>query len=313
MKKTILLALALLIGVTTVEAKKAKGPVGDCIVRIGTANVVCEKSRKWNVDNGKTSALMAWKKSREAVAKMLSECDCDIYAIQEADQPIREDLPRLLKKLGHKFGYFWAIPDPESSNQDHQLANGFIYRKDRFKLGKKRTFFLSETPEEFSRGWGEKRWVRIAASTEVTDKKSGHKFYIMTTMLSNRAINNEKSGNLLIEREKQYNNGKNASILLGYFASRPNAPLATLLKSHYNDAFYKYTGKKLRGNVINWAGESKGLRSTNNRRSYIYYKDGEQSQCELLKYEVHNKKYSVDGYDIYPSIYLPTIVELKIK
>ena len=313
MKKSILLVLALLIGATTVEAKKAKGPVGDCIVRVATANVLCAKSRKWNVDNGKTSALMDWKKSREAVADMLSECDCDIYAIQEADQPVREDLPRLLKKRGHKFGYFWAIPDPESSNQDYQLANGFIYRKDRFKLGKKRTFFLSETPEEFSRGWGEKRWVRIAAGCEVLDKKSGLKFYIMTAMLSSRAVNNENSGNLLIQREKQYNNGKNASILLGYFASRPNAPLATLLKSHYNDAYYKYSGKKLRGNVINWAGESKGLRSTNNRRCYIYYKDGEQSQCELLKYEVHNKKYSVDGYDIYPSIYLPTIVELKIK
>ena len=314
MKKFILFALALLIGATVVEAKpKGKAPAGECIVRIGDIDIISAKSRRWSVDNGKTTALMNWKKCREAIADMFVECDCDIYTVQEADFPVREDLPRLLKKRGLKLGYFWAIPNPEATNEDQQLSNGIFFRKDRFKLSRKRTFFLSETPEEFSRGWGEKRWYRIAAACEVLDKKSGQKFFLMTTQISNRAVNSENSGALLIEREKMYNINELPSVLAGYFDSRPNAPLATILKGHYQDSYYKYSGKKSRGNYLSWSFDTKRLRSTNHRRSYIYVRDGKSSTCEVLSYEVHTKKYPVDGYDVYPSMVLPIITELKIK
>lgn len=314
MKRVILIALMLIAGATMVDAKpKAKVPMGECIISVGTVDVIGEKARRWSVENGKTTSLMDWKKCREAIADMLADCDCDIYAIQEADQPIRDDLPRLLKKRGLKLGYFWAIPNPEATNQDQQLANGILYRKDRFKLGKKRTFFLSETPEQFSRGWGEKRWYRIAAACEVLDKKSGQKFFLMTTHLSNRAVNNENSGSLLIEREKLYNDNKYVSILAGNLDSRPNAPLATILKSHYEDSYGKYSGKKLRGNYLGWAFDAKRLRSHNHRRSYIYIRQGASSQCEVLSYKLHNKKYPIEGYDTYPTPSLPVITELKIK
>ncbi|OHB52224.1 MAG: hypothetical protein A2Y10_19800, partial [Planctomycetes bacterium GWF2_41_51] len=77
---------------------------------------------------------------------------------------------------------------------------GIFYKKDRFTLSDKGTFWFSNTPDKASQGWD--AWPRICTWVYLTDKTTGKSFYVYNVHLAAFFASGAryKSAELLAER-----------------------------------------------------------------------------------------------------------------
>lgn len=310
----ILLTFALCCAYSNVQAQSLDQ---DDTLTIGSVDIWNNDARAWLIGLNKLSESYSWENCREALAQMINDCEYDIFGVQGLDQLGRDDIPRLLKKLNKNYKWWWCIADPyTTTDQARATANAIVYRKDRFKLSKKYSFWLSETPDQLSSGWGEGRFVRIAICTEVLDKFTGKRFFMMNTAFSGRKATNDKCGDLIVEREKMYNKEELVSILLGNLARDPNSVAMQKLSSYYDDSFEITTNDKsnITGTDLTASIKVGNLKSAKSRNCYVYTRSGRSNNCEVLSYDLNSKKYTNKlGEKVYPSRFIPVVVKVRIE
>lgn len=310
MKRVLTLIMAILC-VSAIEAKPKQGCDGE--IRVGTFNVWGNKQRNSLVNKHKKSPKeRLWDNSRDIVAQMIVDADWDIFGVQEGGNLVRAELPKLVKEKGGKRYKWWfqrpnpAIPEMEDTN----LANGMVWRSDRFKVTNKQVYWLSPTPDTPSKAWEEKvkHW-RFVMSATVKDKKTGLEFIFMVTHCPLMESTRVKSAHLIIEREKMMNPEDKVVIFVGDMNSEPQMPYSQIIRTHFTDTRDIAKHKSKYSGTTNGAEVREEVK--NRCIDYVYIR-GTELKYEVLSHNVLTNKYKVNDLELFPSDHCPVSAVIKL-
>ena len=233
--------------------------------------------------------------------------------MQEVTSVCRDDLAKLVKKVGgKKYRLWWVNTYPEGHRS--VVGNAVFYDKKRFKLSQQKIYYFSPTPEVMSKGWDEKRYYRASLTTVVTEKKSGKRFFLFATHGPLKKVANANAGRLLVEWDKSYNAEALPSIAVGDMNARPEQAFHKAMCAHFEDCALVAKEKVGPIGTFNSAsGSDRNLTQPNRRIDHIYIHSTEKGKFEVERYEVVTKKYEIGGVEHYPSDHCPVVVDLKLK
>jgi endonuclease/exonuclease/phosphatase family metal-dependent hydrolase len=224
---------------------------------------------------------------------------------------VRQELPQLVKEKGGKYEWWFQQPDPSipDSEDTKNLANGMVWRKDRFKVTNKQVYWLSPTPDTPSKAWEEKvRHWRFVMSANVKDKKTGLEVIFMVTHCPLMRSTREKSAHLIIEREKIQNPDNEVVIFVGDMNSQPEMPYSQIIRTHFTDT--RDIAKEVIGSGTMNGAE---VRTTPLTRTidYVYIR-GNKLKYEVKEHKVYLDQYKVGDKLLYPSDHCPVGAKITL-
>jgi endonuclease/exonuclease/phosphatase family metal-dependent hydrolase len=169
-----------------------------------------------------------WENRRDAMVAYLRGTGADLIGLQEAEPAQRAYLADQLT------GYAWY---GVGRNAEHDQGEGtpIFYRRDRFDVIDRSTFWLSTTPEVAgSRGW-DAALPRVASWLKLRDRRSGIEFLMVNTHFDHRGPEARlQSAHLLtrkVDELARSGTRRLPVILTGDFNCRPDdAPYAAIVK-----------------------------------------------------------------------------------
>lgn len=217
MKKFLTLLLAALVLVPFQSS--AKKPQGPASIKVMSYNI-----RYGEANDGTNS----WQFRAPASIEMIMDQKPDVFGVQEALElqvKFLEEFCRGYKSVG--------VGRDDGKKKGEQMR--IFYNKKKIKLLKWGTFWLSETPDKPSIGWGA-ACVRTATWALLRDKASGKEFYFVNTHLDHVSWDARREGlALIVERIASINPKGLPMILTGDFNMTPEreefAPLKGKMES----------------------------------------------------------------------------------
>ena len=120
----------------------------------------------------------SWPNRRHATAQMLRQEAPDVMGVQEAMQDqlyyIDTECPRYAR-----------VGEDRDGGAEGGETMAVFYLRDRFELLDSGTFWISETPDNVSRGW-DAACNRTVTWVELRDKSSGKEFFYFNTHLDHQ-------------------------------------------------------------------------------------------------------------------------------
>lgn len=312
MKRLLLAAVALAL-TTTINAQSRQEERRSMEINVGTYNVWGNRQRNTLVNKEKKAPKeRLWENSRDIVAQMIIDADWDIFGVQEGGNLVREELPKLVKEKGGKYKWWFQRPDPSISDKEDtkNLANGMVWRSDRFKVTNKQVYWLSPTPDTPSKAWNEKiRHWRFVMSANVKDKRSGLEFIFMVTHCPLMKSVNEKCAKLIVEREKTMNPKDKVVIFVGDMNSRLDSPYTQIIRTRFTDTRDIAKSKSEISGTMNGA----EVRTTPKDYTidYIYIR-GSELNYEVHRHDVLTNRYQVGEKLLFPSDHCPVGAVIKL-
>ncbi|HKI89444.1 MAG TPA: endonuclease/exonuclease/phosphatase family protein [Draconibacterium sp.] len=256
-------------------------------------NIITYNIRYNNPDDGKN----AWPNRIEMVSGLLRFHDPDIFGLQEA---LYEQINDVQKNLPE---YEWFGVGRDDGEKAGEFSPIF-FKKSKFILLKNGTFWLSETPEQPSKGW-DAALNRIVTWGKFQSKVTGKQFIVFNTHFDHRGVEARKNSAALIRNkieEMTYNNALPA-ILSGDFNLTPDQEPISLIKKYLSDARdisqESPYGPNGTFNGFKWDAP------LNNRIDYIFV----NGMVKVLKYAI-----LTDSKDQrYPSDHLPVFAKVQLK
>ncbi len=171
----------------------------------------------------------SWEYRYPASAMMIMDQKPDIFGVQEA-------LDFQVKYLEEYCPGYESIGVGREDGKHKGEHMSIFYNKKAIKLIKWGTFWLSETPEEPSKGW-DADCFRSATWALMKDKASGRKFYYVNTHLDHVGWEARKNGlKLIVDRIAEINPKNFPMILTGDFNMRIDRPEFDDLKNIMQNA-----------------------------------------------------------------------------
>jgi endonuclease/exonuclease/phosphatase family metal-dependent hydrolase len=170
----------------------------------------------------------AWSNRKDFLAQQIIEANPDILGIQESLPTQVEWLSGALKGYGHA-----GIGRDENGTGESVTV---FFRMERFELKESATFWLSETPNERSKGW-DAALPRICTYVRLRDRKSGQNYLVLNTHFDHVGNDARKeSAKLLVKKMADLSKPYAPVILMGDFNSNPDSLPITLLTGTLKDA-----------------------------------------------------------------------------
>ena len=143
-------------------------------------------------NNGDTGNL--WSQRAPHVASLIRFHEFDIFGTQEGFRNQLNDI----KKALPEYEFYGAGRDDGKEAGEH---SAIFYRKSRFTLLKNGDFWLSETPDQPSKGWDATCCNRICSWVQLTDKVTGKNFYFFSAHFDHQGkIARIESSKLILRR-----------------------------------------------------------------------------------------------------------------
>jgi len=239
----------------------------------------------------------AWPNRKNYFCSQLAFYEPDIFGIQEALPHQVNDISNLLPQYNFVGMGREGIEKGESSN--------IFYKKDRFKLLEEKTFWLSETPDEISKGW-DAALNRICTYALLKDKYTKQIFWVFNTHLDHIGkVARTKSIELIINTIKKVNIKNYPVIFMGDFNSEPEEERIVNLKKEMEDSF-EITREPPFGPTGTFNG-FKHNEPVTKRIDYIFL--SKESVFKVAKYAV----LSDSKNNKYPSDHLPVYIEIRLN
>lgn len=313
MRKLLLIFAAVAI-VFAADAKPRHEEKRSMELNVATYNVWGNRQRNSLVNKEKKAPQeRLWENSRDAVAQLIVDADWDIFGVQEGGNLVREELPKLVKQKGGKYKWWFQRPDPSISDKEDtkNLANGMVWRSDRFKVSNKKVYWLSPTPDTPSKAWEEKiRHWRFVMSATVKDKKTGLEFIFMVTHCPLMKSVNEKCAKLIVEREKRMNPENKVVIFVGDMNSRLDSPYTQIIRTHFTDTRSIAKEKSEISGTMNGA----EVRETPKGYTidYVYIR-GNELKYEVSSHKVYTDRYMIGDKLLFPSDHCPVGAKITLS
>ena len=238
-----------------------------------------------------------WNHRKDYFTSQIQFYEPDIFGVQEAKPNQVTDIATSLLQYDNVGIGREGIGKGESSN--------IFYKKERFRVKESNTFWLSETPNEISKGW-DAAFNRVCTYALFKDLKTKKTFWIFNTHLDHIGKDARTKGiQLILSKIKELNTKKYPVIFMGDFNSEPNEERIIALKKVMDDSREVSQEKPFgpSGTFNNFIHKEPVTKLID----YIFI-----SKNSILKV----KKYAIlsDSRDLrYPSDHLPVYVEINFK
>jgi len=238
-----------------------------------------------------------WTHRKEYFASQIQFYEPDVFGIQEAKPNQVIDISALLTPYNNVGIGREGVEKGESSN--------IYYKKERFKVIESNTFWLSETPDEISKGW-DAAFNRVCTYALFKDKKTKSLFWVFNTHLDHVGeVARTKGIQLILSKIEVVNPKKYPVIFMGDFNSEPNTERIMELKKVMDDS--REVSKQKPFGPSGTFNNFKHNEAVTKLIDYIFI--SKKSNIEVIKYAVLS-----DSKDLkYPSDHLPVYVEINLK
>lgn len=239
----------------------------------------------------------SWSNRKEYLCSQLAFYEPDVFGIQEALPNQVTDISTMLPKYNYVGIGRDGIGKGESSN--------IFFKKDRFKVLKQNTFWLSETPEIISKGW-DAALNRICTYVLLTDKKTKQTFWVFNTHLDHMGIlARTNSIHLILSKIAELNTKKYPVFFMGDFNSEPTEQRIIDLKKEMLDS--RDISEEKPFGPSGTFNAFKHDETVAKRIDYIFL--SKESNLKVKKYAILSDSKNLK----YPSDHLPVYVEINIK
>ena len=169
-----------------------------------------------------------WSHRKDFFTSQIQFYEPDIFGIQEATPNQVIDISNVLSQYNQIGIGREGVGKGESSN--------IYYKKERFSVSNETTFWLSETPNEISKGW-DAACNRVCTFALFEDLKSNKSFWVFNTHLDHIGeVAKTKGIELILSKIEAVNIQKLPVIFMGDFNSEPNENRILELKKIMNDS-----------------------------------------------------------------------------
>ncbi len=226
----------------------------------------------------------SWPIRYVATYEMLKDQAPDVFGVQEA-------LDYQVEYIKEYCGYEGVGVGREDGKKKGEHMSIF-WNKKTVSMIKWGTFWLSETPDEPSKGWDASH-KRTATWALMKCKKTGKKFYFVNTHLDHKGAEAQKNGlKLVVDRIAEINPKGYPMVLTGDFNIYPDNPALVDLDSKMDSA-RKIAVKTDNLDTFNGWGKGKGV------IDYIYVSGFSScSEYQTVTKKYNDKKYVSDHYPI---------------
>lgn len=238
-----------------------------------------------------------WSHRKDFFTSQIQFYEPDVFGIQEATPNQVIDISNALSQYNHIGIGREGIGKGESSN--------IYYKKERFSVTKETTFWLSETPNEISKGW-DAACNRVCTFALFKDLKSNKSFWVFNTHLDHIGeVAKTKGIELILSKIEVVNIQKLPVIFMGDFNSEPNENRILELRKIMNDSRELSVEKPF------------GPFGTFNN---FEYNEPSTKQIDYI-FLSKNSRFIVNKYAVltdsknlrFPSDHFPVFVEMKFK
>jgi len=237
-----------------------------------------------------------WANRKEFLSAQILFHAPDILGIQEALPNQMNDLKNAL--IDYKFIGVGRDGD------DKGEYSAIFYNSNKLKVEQENTFWLSNTPNQVSKGW-DAAYARVCTYGLFTDLNSNSQIWVFNTHLDHVGKQARLNGmQLILKKISEVNSSNIPVIIMGDFNVEPNSLLISNLKEVMNDA--KTVSKITFGSNGTFNGFNYKAPVTR-RIDYIMV-----SKAHTIKV----KKYGVLSSAVdfkYPSDHFPVLVELMLN
>lgn len=238
-----------------------------------------------------------WTHRKDYWASQVQFYNPDIFGVQEAKPNQVIDITTALSKYDNVGIGREGIGKGESSN--------IFYKKERFEIKKTNTFWLSETPNEISKGW-DAAYNRVCTYALLKDLKTKKMFWVFNTHLDHMGEQARTKGiQLILSKIAELNAKKYPVVFMGDFNSEPNEERIVSLKKVMDDT--REISEEKPFGPSGTFNDFKHNEPVDKLIDYIFI-----SKKSIFKV----KKYAVlsDSKELrYPSDHLPVYVEINFK
>jgi endonuclease/exonuclease/phosphatase family metal-dependent hydrolase len=178
--------------------------------------------------NTESDSINKWDNRREFLCDQIIFYNPDILGVQEA---LPEQVIYMKNKLS-TYNYFGKAREGEEKGE----SSGIFFDNFRFTLFDEGTFWLSETPDDISKGW-DAACHRVCTYGLFYDKQNKNFFWVFNTHLDHVGeIARTKSIELILEKIKKLNTNNYPVFLMGDFNSGTETDRIINLKKIMNDS-----------------------------------------------------------------------------
>jgi len=172
----------------------------------------------------------SWENRKEAMATLLSHYQPELFGIQEG---LHHQLEYLKANLPN-YSYIGIGRDDGKALGEYCAI---FFDTTVYSVDSSNTFWLSETPEKVSLGWGA-NYHRVCTYGFFTHKESGREILIMNTHFDHQSeLAREQSAKLILQKIEQINNKHLPVVLMGDFNANPETLSISIIRGKMNDAF----------------------------------------------------------------------------
>ena len=238
----------------------------------------------------------SWTNRKDYFCGQVQFYEPDIFGIQEARPNQVIDINNKLSQYNNIGIGREGIGKGESSN--------IYYKKERFIVKEEKTFWLSETPNEISKGW-DAAYNRVCTYGLFKDKITKKLFWVFNTHLDHIGEEARTNGiTLIVSKIKEVNTKNYPVIFMGDFNSEPETERISNLKKEMNDS-REVSEQKPFGP----SGTFNGFNYNETVLKLIDYIFLSRNNFEVLKYAILSDSKNLK----YPSDHFPVYTEIKIK
>lgn len=235
-----------------------------------------------------------WPERKFLLAHLIQSQQPDLIGLQEAELFQVQDLVAMLPQ------YQWFAEGRDDGKSKGE-STAVLYHKDKLQLLSASTLWLSETPEQVSRGW-DAALNRTVTQTKFKAVPSGQSFYFFNTHFDHQGQQAQLQSALLLATRVQQLPAASKVLLTGDLNTEPGtAPYLALAKVLNDAALLAKEKPATVPATFNGFGRSPGLNKT---IDYIFV----SSALKVQSYQVDNRRYN----GLYPSDHeaLLAVIEL---
>jgi endonuclease/exonuclease/phosphatase family metal-dependent hydrolase len=257
----------------------------------------------WNIRyNNPGDGINAWPNRKDWVAEIILKNKADIAGFQEVLVGQLEDFKVRLPQMD---AYGAGRDDGKNAGESAPI----FFRKDRFELIDKSTFWLSPTPDKpASKGW-DAALPRIASRVKLKDRQTGIVFYVMNTHFDHQGTQARAESATLLLKHLREQFADHPVILTGDLNTTPNSPpyntligKGTQTRPVYLDA-YEHSVQKPEGPDSTWNGFQAIV--PQRRIDFVFT----TKSVRVVRFQT-----LVDQRDgRFPSDHLPVVAELELR
>lgn len=236
-----------------------------------------------------------WKKRKYLVAHLIKMHNPDVIGLQEAEVPQVEDLVEMLDD------YSWIGVGREDGKEKGETT-AILFRHNRFALQGQQTLWLSQTPQQVSRGWDAsyRRTLSIAKLTDTLNKKN---LLVFNTHFDNEGeIARQESAKFLLAEVAKLSPQDNY-VVTGDFNFKADTKGYEIITQTLADAGKIATTPATGGNkTFNDFGKNAEV---DNKIDFIFVK----KDAKVLTHQVDTTTYN----GLFPSDHFPVVTRLELS